>query len=545
MRSHLINFCCWAYFLGGWLLGAFAGESQEQKSVATSGAQVKVMTWNIWHGGQEDGKEVGPARVVDLIRGSGADLVAMQETYGSGEWIANELGFHFHPRGTNVSILSRYPVLEDLSVFEEFKCVGALVEVPKMGPVAFYCIWLPYGADIWLPQIRLKSDDTAMIEATKPSANDLQKILAAIEERLADDKYREVPVVIAGDFNSMSHLDWNSVAMEQYGRVIQWPTSRLMATAQFRDAWRETRPVVDRSVDATWSPRFPEQEQERIDFIYYRAQKLRAIQSQRIREHPSLFPSDHAAVLATLEVIDTSTAATEIQVATWNIRRGYGMDNRTDLERTARGLQSLSADVIGLQEVDLGVRRSGQVNQLKFLGQQLGYHPAFGSFMDYDGGRYGLGLLSRYPLTRIEELRLPEGNEPRVALVAELTLPDNRRVLVVNVHFDWVKDDTFRLAQAKVVAAYLKQVELPWILLGDFNDEPDSATWRLFGEFAISAEKPGDQRGTYPADHPKSEIDFIFVGPVNQWSVSNAEVVPDSQTSDHRPVRATLRLLPR
>ncbi len=505
----------------------------------------KVMTWNIWRGGREDGEKIGPARVVDVIRNSSADLVAMQETYGSGEWIAKELGFHFHPRGTNVSVFSRYPVLEDLSVFEEFKCVGALVDVPNVGPVAFYSIWLPYGEDIWLPEIRGKSDDAAMIAATQPSADDLQKMLAAIQDRLADPKYRDVSLVVAGDFNSMSHLDWNAVAMAQYGRIIQWPTSRLMSAAHFRDAWRETHPQVDRSADATWSPRFPEQEQERIDFIYYRSQKLRAVQSQRLREHSELFPSDHAAVLATWAVTDTSSAATEIQVATWNIRRGHGMDNRTDLERTARGLQGLSADVIGLQEVDLGARRSGQVNQPEFLGQRLGYHPAFGSFMDFDGGRYGLGLMSRYPLAQVAELRLPEGNEPRVALVTELILPDNRRVLVVNVHFDWVKDDNFRLAQAKQVAEYLQQQELPWILLGDFNDQPDSRTLKLFREFAISAEKAGDQRGTYPANNPKSEIDFIFAGPRSDWSVSPAEVIADPLTSDHRPVRATLKLLPK
>lgn len=505
---------------------------------------LQVMTWNIWRGGREDGGRIGPARVVEVIRDSGADLVAMQETYGSGEWIAQELGFHFHPRGTNVSIFSRYPVLEDLSVFEEFKCVGALVDVPNVGPVAFYSIWLPYAEDIWLPEIRGKSDDAAMIAATQPSADDLQKMLAAIQERLADPKYRDVSLVIAGDFNSMSHSDWNSIAMEQYGRVIQWPTSRLMTAAQFRDAWREIHPRVDRSADATWSPRFPEQEQERIDFIYYRSANLRAIESQRIRTHAELFPSDHAAVVATLAVADKQSMPQEIQVATWNIRRGHGMDNRTDLERTARGLQSLSADVIGLQEVDLGARRSGQVNQPEFLGQQLGYHPAFGSFMDFDGGRYGLGLMSRYPLARVEELRLPEGNEPRVALVAELTLPDNRRVLIVNVHFDWVKDDKFRLAQAEQVAEYLQQQELPWILLGDFNDQPGSPTMSLFAEFAVNAEKIGPDRGTCPADHPKSEIDFIFAGPPTSWTVSPAEIIADRLTSDHRPVRATLRLLP-
>ena len=96
------------------------------------------MTWNIWHGGREDGEKIGPQRVMEVIRQSKADIVAMQETYGSGEWISEQLGFHFHPRdSTNVSIHSRYPVLEDISVFEKFKCVGALLELPEGRKLAF------------------------------------------------------------------------------------------------------------------------------------------------------------------------------------------------------------------------------------------------------------------------------------------------------------------------------------------------------------------------------------------------------------------------
>ena len=75
-----------------------------------------VMTWNIWHGGREDGEKVGPQRVIRVIKNSRVDIIAMQETYGSGELISEALGFNFLPRGTNVSIMSRFPILEDISV---------------------------------------------------------------------------------------------------------------------------------------------------------------------------------------------------------------------------------------------------------------------------------------------------------------------------------------------------------------------------------------------------------------------------------------------
>ena len=66
----------------------FAQDSVHTDAPAT--AEFRVMTWNIWHGGREDGEEVGPLRVAEVIRDSQADVVAMQETYGSGERIAEE-----------------------------------------------------------------------------------------------------------------------------------------------------------------------------------------------------------------------------------------------------------------------------------------------------------------------------------------------------------------------------------------------------------------------------------------------------------------------
>ncbi|MEZ6104947.1 MAG: endonuclease/exonuclease/phosphatase family protein [Pirellulaceae bacterium] len=66
-------------------------------------AEVRVMTWNIWHGGREDGEEVGPLRVAEVIRDSQADVVAMQETYRSGERIAEELSFRVFNLGAPMS----------------------------------------------------------------------------------------------------------------------------------------------------------------------------------------------------------------------------------------------------------------------------------------------------------------------------------------------------------------------------------------------------------------------------------------------------------
>lgn len=258
-----------------------------------------VMAWNIWHGGREDGEEVGVRKTIEVIRESGADVVAMQETYGSGGIISEALGFAFLPRGTNVSIHSRYPILADVSVFEEFKCVGAIIDVPDAEPIAFYSIWLPYGYEIWAegtrgPERTLED----MLGACQPSADDLAQMLPLIDAKLEEAGYADAPVIIAGDFNSMSHLDYIDSERGQFGGwVIDWPTSNVITDAGYVDSYRALHPTIDRMADRTWTPRFPAQDQDRIDFIYGRGDELIPHDSRVIDTHAEGLPSDHAALV--------------------------------------------------------------------------------------------------------------------------------------------------------------------------------------------------------------------------------------------------------
>lgn len=501
----------------------------------------QAMTWNIWHGGREDGKVVGPERVVEVIRESGADIVAMQETYGSGQLISEALKYQFQARGTNVSIHSRFPIVEDISVFEEFKCVGALVQLPDGHRVAFYSIWLPYDEDIWLPHSRDDYSDLQLADKCNVSADDLRKIVKLIDDRLAGAGYKDVSVMIAGDFNSMSALDYGEVSRDQYGHVVKWPTSLVMKEGGFRDSYREVNPGVDRTKDSTWSPRFVEQEQDRIDFIYYRSKAWVASKSEVIKHHNDWFPSDHAAVVTEFRRRSKLKDSTSITAMAYNIRHGVGMDQKLSIMRTAKRIYESNPDIVGLAEVDVNCRRSGKVNQSAQLGQALNMHSAFGKFMDHDGGQYGMGILSKYPIVEVTALELPPGGEPRIALMAEVRLPSDQSVLVVHVHFDWISDDKVRFVQASKLQQYLKTVDLPIVLLGDFNDEPDSRTLALFDDY-LEADKPDGQNFTWSASEPVMEIDFIFAAPANRWSVKETKVVPEAVVSDHRPVVTQLTL---
>jgi endonuclease/exonuclease/phosphatase family metal-dependent hydrolase len=230
-----------------------------------------------------------------------------------------------------------------------------------------------------------------------------------------------------------------------------------------------------------------------------------------------------------------------LRVATYNIRHGRGMDDRVALERTATALRMLDADIIGLQEVDRRATRSGNVDQAEMLAGLLGMRHAFGAFMDHDGGEYGMAILSRHRIVGVQRVRLPEGEEPRIALSVSVELPGYDTVTVVNVHFDWVNDDAARYRQARAVAAHVDTLSYPWLLLGDFNDSRSSRTLRLFRDRVRPERKPSAANETFPADDPVREIDYVLASQGSSWEVREIEVVADSVTSDHRPVVATVR----
>ena len=248
-------------------------------------------------------------------------------------------------------------------------------------------------------------------------------------------------------------------------------------------------------------------------------------------------------ITAALLVAGCAPVKDSLTVATWNIKHGRGLDGSVDLERTTHSLETLGADVIALQEVDVGATRSGSVDQPEVLGEALGMTSAFGPFMAYQGGAYGLAMLTKLPPSNIRVWPLPNGNEPRVALAFDVDLAEGRPVTLICVHFDWVADDAYRFEQAATVAARIDALETPWILLGDYNDVPGSRTLDLFGRLGVPVPKTGSGSDTFPADAPDIEIDHITVGPKGAWVVGEAEVIPEPVASDHLAVVTTLRLV--
>ena len=287
---------------------------QNKQQIVRSGTkninELKVLNWNIWHGGIEKGKELGPQQIVDIIKAAGADVITMVETYGSGQQIADMLGFKFYQphKGANLSILSRYPILETYkSGKSDFYSVGAKVKLPNGREVKIWSIWIRYwGPDYVLQQYSKKYTTKDWINGDlNTSYKDLKEILDK-DIRKHDDG--TTPLIFAGDFNSCSHLDFTRKAAKaglHNGWVIDLPTHKLMQEFKFKDSYRELHPDESKDHGGTWAANYRWSDDFRIDFIYYKGLKIRALSSEVISVHPQadvLWPGDHSAVFSIFDV---------------------------------------------------------------------------------------------------------------------------------------------------------------------------------------------------------------------------------------------------
>jgi len=223
-----------------------------------------------------------------------------------------------------------------------------------------------------------------------------------------------------------------------------------------------------------------------------------------------------------------------LRILSYNIKHGRGMDGKVDLSRIAKVIGSVAPDLIALQEVDRNCTRSGSVDLTAELGARLGMDGRFGKFMNFQGGEYGMAILSKFPIIDHHIHELPKGAEPRCALEVRVnTGTPFGDISFVGIHTDWTRED-IRVAQCKALVDKLDNLQLPVILAGDFNAGRDSKSVELFlgSGFEILAKH---KVNTFPSTLPKVEIDFIMSRGLKNKKFTHA-VIDERIASDHRPV---------
>jgi endonuclease/exonuclease/phosphatase family metal-dependent hydrolase len=203
-------------------------------------------------------------------------------------------------------------------------------------------------------------------------------------------------------------------------------------------------------------------------------------------------------------------------------------------------------DLVALQEVDVNTGRSGKnLHQSRELAKQTGMHEYFGKAINYDGGEYGIAILSKYPLSDTSTTPLPTATgtngEPRTLALATVTLKNGKKLIFANTHLDAQRNDTNRILQINLIIDMLHHVKLPVVIAGDFNAVPGSRVIDALDKF-FTRTCTGSCPFTIPVINPVKTIDFIAFAPATTFKVVSHKVINEQYASDHLPVLVVLQL---
>ncbi|NYI05685.1 endonuclease/exonuclease/phosphatase family protein [Allostreptomyces psammosilenae] len=301
--------------------------------------QLRIATWNLWY----DGDRVydGLAKVMRVLLEQDVDIVGLQEVHDDEEHqtvkdLAARLGWyhHMHPDSDvkDVGLLSRYPVDEKLSG----SGTDHLRTAVKVGDLVLQICGVHLNYDPYSPYeapVGKRRFTRAVREAEKATEHkeEMTGILQKIRTQLGDADAS--PVLVLGDFNCPSHLDWESALHS--GDMRNWPATTLLEEKGFADSYRVAHPDRRAYPGLTWSPAQlwnnrevdpPRVEpQDRIDFVFHKGRRLDVLASHtQVAGNPApaeqhaewgryphywynRWPSDHAAVITTYRVNPKTT----------------------------------------------------------------------------------------------------------------------------------------------------------------------------------------------------------------------------------------------
>lgn len=226
----------------------------------------------------------------------------------------------------------------------------------------------------------------------------------------------------------------------------------------------------------------------------------------------------------------------EFKILSYNIRNARGMDDVTDYGRVANVIKRINADCVALQELDSATERSNGAVVLDELAKRTGMHATYNKSIDYQGGGYGIGVLTKEKPVRREAIPLPGREERRSLLVVEM--PD---YVICCTHLSLTQED--RVASIDQINRFLeKYTQKPVFLAGDLNADPSSdAIQKLSGKWTILNDT---FQLTIPSDNPTKCIDYVLAAknPKFSFNVLETKVEKEPLASDHLPVWVHIKL---
>lgn len=229
--------------------------------------------------------------------------------------------------------------------------------------------------------------------------------------------------------------------------------------------------------------------------------------------------------------------STQVRVMSYNVRNCNGLDGKIDYQRVADIITNADVEAAAIQELDSMSARYPNQDVLKNLADLTGMHPTFAASIDYQGGKYGIGMLTKEKPLSHRRVALPCRSEPRSLLIVEM-----EDYYYCCTHLSLHEAD--RVTSIGIIAEELSKLDKPVLIAGDFNATPDSKPMQLMNESFDVFKKTEGNSCTIPANNPDAEIDYICLykdkgatAEINEHVVLNAPV-----ESDHLPIVADIKI---
>ncbi len=264
-----------------------------------------------------------------------------------------------------------------------------------------------------------------------------------------------------------------------------------------------------------------------------------------------LSTSFRAALLLCTVLFFSATAAIaqhRVTILSYNIFHGEDLYRKQpNLDSVAALINELKPDLVALQEVDSMTGRSERVygkriDYIRLLAEKTQMHGYFGKAMDFDGGGYGEGVLTRKKAqTSTHLLPIPSGGEPRSMIKVVYPVAANKTLVFGATHLCHQHMPN-KLAQVEKLNELLSNPSLPALLAGDLNFTPADEPYRMLQpNWKDAAVTAGDTAATYPTDAPERRIDYLWLSKQHNWKIIDYRVLPQPH-SDHLAILLTVEI---
>ncbi|TSB01732.1 endonuclease/exonuclease/phosphatase family protein [Sphingorhabdus contaminans] len=227
-----------------------------------------------------------------------------------------------------------------------------------------------------------------------------------------------------------------------------------------------------------------------------------------------------------------------VKVASYNIRKAVGLDQRRNPDRIVRVLKEIDADIIALQEVDRRFGARVSALPLAMLEAETPWMPVPLHFRPAAIGWHGNAILVRkgIEVRHAEPIEMPT-LEPRGAVMAELSVAGHA-LRVIGVHLDL--SGLWRRKQVRALLAAIDACPrlMPTVMMGDFNQWSDSGA---LSELAFHHHRLVQTPKSFHTARPVARLDRIIVSHEVRVTAADCHVSPLSkQASDHLPIWAAI-----